>query len=117
MRLMRLLDALVYAAETHETFRQESGMRYQIRHLEPDPRSARALLLPLRVGSPYWRREPLLEPLSRPLRSVAAPSRRPRIASRRAITAVCSVGRAWLYRSSVIATSCVPSRAERPRGS
>jgi hypothetical protein len=25
----------VYAAETHETFRQESGMRYQFRHSAP----------------------------------------------------------------------------------
>lgn len=31
------------AAETYETAHVESGMRYQIRHFEPDPRSDRAL--------------------------------------------------------------------------
>jgi hypothetical protein len=34
----------VNAAETHETFYWESGMRYQSRRFRPDPRSDRAFV-------------------------------------------------------------------------
>jgi len=36
MRLMRLLVVLVNAAETHETFHWESGMRYQHSQRRPE---------------------------------------------------------------------------------
>ena len=44
----------LYAAETHETFHRESGMRYQTRLHRPDPRSDRVVSLPPDRGlGPY----------------------------------------------------------------
>ena len=48
LRLMRLLDALVNAAETHKTFHRESGMRYQVSPTRP----IRAQVEPIRVTCP-----------------------------------------------------------------
>jgi hypothetical protein len=79
----------VYAAETHETNYQESGMRYQFRPLRPEPRSDWAFICLRRVG------EPSLEPLLPDVRG-AGPAPRPRNASSSAIALVWSVGSARL---------------------
>jgi hypothetical protein len=52
----------VNAAETHETFHQESGMRYQIRPFRPDLNSDRASSLPSEGPKhPYQHLRPILE--------------------------------------------------------